>query len=389
MTEDHRERKSSIPLEYLLEMKIFVRDQYLNKKKVTLRVLQKWFHDVKQCKVHHTTIANALRKMGFHRAKRMGYYEFIASKPSVKRQVLKYIREIRKLRNEGRTIWYHDETWVNANDCNDFVWVGDGGEIAPPGMTVNGVGKRTIISHVFGEQGLLDGAMLMFEGSQSKKKKTKKDKLQEKIDYHQDMNEHNFLGYMETQVLPKIKGDVLVIDRATYHMTVTDETKPPMSAFLKHDYIKYILKHQQTGPNQKTLQQLYDMTVLLELKPLAKSLAPTPILKIVELAKKFNVTVVVLPVAHPNLNLIEFLWARVKQHVCYNNTEFSLEKAKDLVREEFARVQSRDARSIMCQRVIKYEDQLLSVYAEFDDSDIMEEEVDLEEPEEDENLETD
>ena len=34
----------------------------------------------------------------------------------------KYIEDIRKYRSQGRTIYYLDETWVNAGDCSDRMW---------------------------------------------------------------------------------------------------------------------------------------------------------------------------------------------------------------------------------------------------------------------------
>jgi len=33
-----------------------------------------------------------------------------------------YLHDLRKFRSQGRTIYYLDETWVNAGDCSDTVW---------------------------------------------------------------------------------------------------------------------------------------------------------------------------------------------------------------------------------------------------------------------------
>lgn len=35
----------------------------------------------------------------------------------------RYLYDIRKYREEGRTVYYLDETWLNAGDCVDHVWV--------------------------------------------------------------------------------------------------------------------------------------------------------------------------------------------------------------------------------------------------------------------------
>jgi len=35
----------------------------------------------------------------------------------------KYIEDIRRYRDEGRTIYFLDETWVNAGECSSKVWI--------------------------------------------------------------------------------------------------------------------------------------------------------------------------------------------------------------------------------------------------------------------------
>ncbi|CAI6370564.1 unnamed protein product [Macrosiphum euphorbiae] len=83
-----------------------------------------------------------------------------------------YLYDVRKYREEGRTVYYLDETWLNSGDCVDKVWVDQTirskHDAFNKGLTTGvtdptGKGKRLIIVH----KGFVDGGLLFFE---SKKK---------------------------------------------------------------------------------------------------------------------------------------------------------------------------------------------------------------------------
>ncbi|KAE9523849.1 hypothetical protein AGLY_015737 [Aphis glycines] len=87
-----------------------------------------------------------------------------------------YLYNIRKYRQEGRQIYYLDETWLNAGDCVDRVWkdntVLSKHDAFNKGLTTGstnptGKGKRLIILHIGSDKGFLPGGLLCFE---SKKK---------------------------------------------------------------------------------------------------------------------------------------------------------------------------------------------------------------------------
>ena len=76
----------------------------------------------------------------------------------------------------------------------------------------SGKGARIIIVNVGSrETGLVADAGLVFVG----KKKSG--------DYHGEMNSDLWLKWLEQKVRPKIRGSVLVVDRAPYHMQLTAE----------------------------------------------------------------------------------------------------------------------------------------------------------------------
>lgn len=80
---------------------------------------------------------------------------------------------------------------------------------------MSGKGGRIIISHVGSQEtGLLAGAGLPLFGRNGTG------------DYHKEMNGPTWLKWLEERVLPKKRGGVLVIDRAPYHLTLTEDARP-------------------------------------------------------------------------------------------------------------------------------------------------------------------
>ncbi|KAJ8728989.1 hypothetical protein PYW07_006685 [Mythimna separata] len=70
---------------------------------------------------------------------------------------LKYLHEIKTLRNEGRKIYYLDETWLNEGHTKSFVWqdttIKSSKEAHREGLSTGlknptGKGRRLIIDHI-------------------------------------------------------------------------------------------------------------------------------------------------------------------------------------------------------------------------------------------------
>jgi len=82
-----------------------------------------------------------------------------------------YLYDIRKFREEGRTIYYLDETWINAGDCVEKLWVDktvkSKHDVFNRGLTTGatnptGKGQRLIILHIGSHNGFVDGVLLCF-----------------------------------------------------------------------------------------------------------------------------------------------------------------------------------------------------------------------------------
>lgn len=126
----------------------------------------------------------------------------------------RYIRDIRKYGEEGRPIYYIDETWLNAGVVTIQVWrdttvessraaISQG--LSTGAVNPTGKGKRLIVCHIGSEDGFVPDSLLSFES----KKNTN--------DYHDEMNGDSFHDWLEG-VLPKLKDNAIIImDNAPYH----------------------------------------------------------------------------------------------------------------------------------------------------------------------------
>ena len=155
------------------------------------------------------------KKMNYTYSTKKSYYESLKEDVAIGEQRMNYLQQVKEFRKQGKTIFYQDETWINKNMTPLKTWLDPDREIAP--IMPQGKGERSIISHVGSEHGFLAEAQLIYRGNKALKNS----------DYHSEMNSTVFLDYMETKVLPALPpNSVLVLDRATYHMKLTDAIKP-------------------------------------------------------------------------------------------------------------------------------------------------------------------
>ena len=150
-------------------------------------------------------------------------------------------------------------------------------------------------------------------------------------DYHGEMDAEKFMTWLNVEVFPRMpKPSCLVLDQAPYHMMLTEATKPPSTSLKKSELCEFIRRHGDTSPTETLM--LLNKVELLEI---AKKLTPPPVRAAVELGEKHGVTVIFLPVAHPELNEIELVG---KQHVRRHNTNFKTSSVLKLSREFMATI---------------------------------------------------
>ena len=141
---------------------------------------------------------------------------FFYERRDIIQQRLKYQREIRKYRKEGRPIVYLDETWANSSIAPEHLWLdeeGKGGWKRPSGK-----GKRLIILHARYKNEWTSNCALVFRS----KKHTG--------DYHDEMNREHFLDWFENKLLQNVpERSVIVLDNAPYHNVVLEKVPTKFS----------------------------------------------------------------------------------------------------------------------------------------------------------------
>jgi hypothetical protein len=153
------------------------------------------------------------------------HYEHTKERPDNVLLRENYLKWVEKYRNEGRVVFYQEETWIFKNMTQSNVWQEEGGEIIY--KVPSGSGDRAIVSHLgSSETGLLEGCLLLYNGTKSN----------QSADYHTEINSAVFLDCLE-KVFPAMvklgRKCVFVLDRAKYHTMLTAHTKPMRKSYNK------------------------------------------------------------------------------------------------------------------------------------------------------------
>ncbi|XP_050064390.1 uncharacterized protein LOC114128157 [Aphis gossypii] len=236
----------------------------------------------------------------------------------------RYLQNIRKYREEGRHLYYIDETWVNAGDCTSKTRV-DKTIKSPRDAILQGLltgsqspsdkGKRLIVFHIGSEDGFVPGGLLCF-----KSKKT--------TDYQEEMNGDTFYNWMKN-VIPRLKENcVIIMDNTLYHSVKKE--KIPNITTKKADIIQWLQDKGEVINRPMVIPELIDRVKIL--RPQYEKYL------IDDLAETHNRTILRLLPYHCELNPIELAWANVKDHVKKNNTSYKLSDVKTLLLEGIERV---------------------------------------------------
>ena len=210
----------------------------------------------------------------------------------------RYLREKRANRQGDGVIRpevYLDESYVNKNHSNDFIWYSD--EDGPWVQKPTGKGERLIIIHAMTKNGWIPGAQLTFKST----KKTG--------DYHGQMNHDLFTKWFTEQLLPNMpKNALIIMDNAPYHNVLSHHSAP--TATCKKDRISAWLRKNGIPVSDECLK-----AALVEI---LDKLAPPPLYALDELAAAQGHAILRTPPSHPELQPIETCWAVVKNQVARN-----------------------------------------------------------------------
>ena len=229
----------------------------------------------------------------------------------------RYLRRKRANRKKGGTIRpevYLDESYVNKNHSNDFVWFfGDDGPLV---QKPTGKGERLIIINAITKDGWVPGAKVTFKST----KKTG--------DYHGQMNQDMFTKWFREKLIPCIPVDSLIImDNAAYHNILSARSAPTNTC--KKGKIRSWLEHNNIPLRENCLK--------VELVEFLNRVAPPPTYVLDEIAAEHGHEILRTPPYHPELQPIETCWAVVKNQIA-RNCDFTMSNLVIQLEEAFESV---------------------------------------------------
>lgn len=254
----------------------------------------------------------------------------------------RYLRQIKKYREEGRHIYYLDETWCNAGHTFSKVWqdtaVKSSRDAFLQGLSTglqdpSGKGKRLIILHIGSSEGWVPDGELIFVG-------------EKRGDYHDEMNAQVFENWM-MKTLPKLKEQsVIVFDNASYHSARAE--KLPTSAWKKAEIAEWLKSKGEVVEDYCLKAELWQMTQELKKHVESKYVVD-------EMVEATGRKVLRLPPYHCELNPIELVWATVKGYVAANNTTFKISDVRTLVEAGIKTITKRDWENAISHVINKVE----------------------------------
>jgi transposase len=288
----------SLDASYQESVRSYIRAANSNGEYITLADIQTFLEkEYTEESFHKTTLGRTLNRWGFEFGKGTRS-QHLKEKDHVIAARQRYLREMRSNRasevglDTNRPEVYLDESYVNKNHSNDFIWYY--GEDGPWVQKPTGKGERLIIMNAITKCGWVPGAKLVFKST----RKTG--------DYHGQMNWDLFKKWFTEMLLPNIpENSLIIMDNASYHNLLSEHSPPtPQSSKQK---IKDWLEQNKIYCRDDCLKP--------ELVEVLKKVAPEPIYAIDEIAASFGHKVLRTPPYHPELQPIETCWGVTKNHV--------------------------------------------------------------------------
>lgn len=293
----------SIPESLQTITRQYIRSANQNGTHVTVEMLCKHLkNETTDQNFHVRTMSRTLNLWGFTFGKGTRS-QHLKEKDYVVAARQRYLRRKLANRSRGNTIRpevYLDESYVNKNHSNDFIWYSE--EDGPWVQKPTGKGERLIIINAMTKHGWVPNAKLIFKST----RKTG--------DYHGQMNHEMFTKWLKEQLLPNIpRNSLIIMDNAFYHNTLSSQSAP--TALCKKDRIRSWLESNKIPVRDDCLKA--------ELIEMLYKLAPTPTYAIDEIAEAQGHEVLRTPPYHPELQPIETCWAIVKNLIA-GNCDFTM-----------------------------------------------------------------
>jgi transposase len=279
---------------------------------------------------HIATLARTLSRWGFEFGKgtRSQHLKEKDHVVAARHRYLRKMRSNRFVKKKNGTIRpevYLDESYVNKNHSNDYIWYS--GEDGPWVQKPTGKGERLIILNSITSSGWVPGAKLVFKST----RKTG--------DYHGQMNSELFKKWFVEMLLPGIpKNSLIIMDNASYHNTLAEHS-PPTPQCSKEKIKEWLVQN-----------KIYcsDDCLKVELVESLKKFAPEPIYMIDEIARSHGHEVIRTPPYHPELQPIETCWGVVKNHVA-SKCDFTMDDLIKQLDSDFSKVTAETCSKIIAK----------------------------------------
>ena len=330
-------------------IRAYIRSANKQGKYITLSTIEDFLKERSEGKAFHiATLARTLNRWGFEFGKGRRS-QHLKEKDHVIAARQRYLRKKRDNRTSSgdsiRPEVYLDESYVNKNHSNDFIWYS--GEDGPWVQKPTGKGERLIIINAITKFGWVPNAKLVFKST----KKTG--------DYHGQMNWDLFKKWFVEMLLENIPPNCLVImDNASYHNTLSEHS-PPTPLCPKKRIMEWLEQN-----------RIYCRPDCLkpELVEILKKLAPAPSYAIDEIARSHGHEVIRTPPYHPELQPIETCWGVVKNHIA-RNSDFTMKNLIQQLEAGFDKVTGKTCAEII-EKVRKIEDEFWTEDLQFDEQEI-------------------
>jgi transposase len=330
-------------------IRAYIRSANKQGKYITLSTIEDFLKERSEGEAFHiATLARTLNRWGFEFGKGTRS-QHLKEKDHVIAARQRYLRKKRDNRTSSgdsiRPEVYLDESYVNKNHSNDFIWYS--GEDGPWVQKPTGKGERLIIINAITKSGWVPNAKLVFKST----KKTG--------DYHGQMNWDLFKKWFVEMLLENISPNCLVImDNASYHNTLSEHS-PPTSLCSKKRIMEWLEQN-----------RIYCRPDCLkpELVEILKKLAPAPSYAIDEIARSHGHEVIRTPPYHPELQPIETCWGVVKNHIA-RNSDFTMKNLIQQLEAGFDKVTGKTCAEII-EKVRKIEDEFWTEDLQFDEQEI-------------------
>lgn len=314
------------------KVRAYVRAANLKGQHITLQTVHDYLLEddetIEKELFHIKTLGRAMIRWGFEFGKGMRT-QHLKEKDSVIVARRVYLRKMKENRIDDseetkKTEVYLDESYVNKNHSNDYVWYhGEDGNLI---QKSTGNGDRLVIINAITKEGWVPNAKLIFKST----RKTG--------DYHGQMNGTLFEKWFETELIPSLpECSLIIMDNASYHK-ILSENSAPVATSSKIKIKKWLDQH-KIAYSKDPLK--------VELIELLNQHQPAPTYVVDEIAKKHGHEVVRTPPYHPELQPIELCWGVVKNEVA-RNCDFTMKNLEIQLESAFQKVTS-----VVCKKMIK------------------------------------